>query len=460
MKSSSSLIIFFILIVDSCTSLNALHNKYCTSRRSRTTQIAAMEGAGNLEKQKIAVIGMAGGLAETVICSLLDKNIDVSALLDEAPYSPELTNKLKSTNKNVLYYCDYDKNTATANQNTMPIMNVLENRLVVMIDDRGVDSLVGSGAKDEVDKDVEKMMNKLISGLPRSISGFVCATKFTFASEGNKIGKLFGSKTASSYKTWCEQNNIPFINLQYGNLIGGIPGCDPLPLVGLPLKEPEVDQSYVLRGVIINDLKSNAYATTEKCTRQSLAESLLQSINNVGKDQKVLEALIVSIVGKSPSTTDWRQLFSRVTNSNNIDIVRIPFKDINKPALLLNWITEFWFPQALIDADAATILTGARPVRAVNIKGKEPNEQIVKIAWEDLKPDLTSVAVGHLQISLENVGSSDEDKRPSIVVKRMATGNLPGEMQLIDKLVEGVNKNVYKKQFCTPLESFSAVANK
>lgn len=422
--------------------------------------MAAMEANGNLDKQKIAVVGMAGGLAETVINSLLEKGIDVSALLDEAPYSPELTNKLKNSNKNVLYYCDFDKSTATTNQNSMPLTNLLENRLVVMIDDRGVDSLVGLGSKDEVDKDVEKMMNKFISVLPQSISGFVCATKFALASEENKIGKLFGSKTATSYKSWCEKNNIRFINLQYGSLIGSIPGCDPLPLVGLPLKEPEVDQSYVLRGVVINDLKSNAYAATEKCSRDSLAESLLQSISNVGKDQKVLEALIISIVGKSPSAVEWKQLFSRVTNSNNIDIVRIPFKDINKPTLLLNWISEFWFPQALIDADAATILTGARPVRAMNIKGKEPNEQIVKIAWEDLRPDLTSVAVGHLEISLENVGSKDEGKRPSIVVKRMATGNLPGELQLMDKLVEGVNKNVYKKQFCTPLESFSVVGNK
>ena len=35
----------------------------------------------------------------------------------------------------------------------------------------------------------------------------------------------------------------------------------------------------------------------------------------------------------------------------------------------------------------------------------------------------------------------------------MATGILPGEMQLMDKLLEGVNKNVYKKQFCVPLDS-------
>lgn len=30
------------------------------------------------------------------------------------------------------------------------------------------------------------------------------------------------------------------------------------------------------------------------------------------------------------------------------------------------------------------------------------------------------------------------------------TASLPGEMQLMDRLVEGVNKNVYKRLICEP----------
>ena len=42
-------------------------------------------------------------------------------------------------------------------------------------------------------------------------------------------------------------------------------------------------------------------------------------------------------------------------------------------------------PQALIDADAATILRGARPVRAVKVA----ETGAVQIKWEDLQSDLT-----------------------------------------------------------------------
>ncbi len=37
---------------------------------------------------------------------------------------------------------------------------------------------------------------------------------------------------------------------------------------------------------------------------------------------------------------------------------RIDFGAINKQDALTNWIADIWFPQALIEADAATILTG------------------------------------------------------------------------------------------------------
>ena len=70
-----------------------------------------------------------------------------------------------------------------------------------------------------------------------------------------------------------------------------------------------------------------------------------------------------------------------------MELIRIAFGAINKPAALTNWIGDIWFPQALIEADAATILTGARPVRAV--KNLETGN--VQIKWEDLQPDLVMV---------------------------------------------------------------------
>ena len=74
-------------------------------------------------------------------------------------------------------------------------------------------------------------------------------------------------------------------------------------------------------------------------------------------------------------------------------------------------------PQALIDADAATILRGARPVRAVKIA----ETGAVQIKWEDLQPDLTVKAAGGLEIRLQQ-GST-----PGLSVVRLSQGSLPGE---------------------------------
>lgn len=130
------------------------------------------------------------------------------------------------------------------------------------------------------------------------------------------------------------------------------------------------------------------------------------------------------------------------TAQSDVELIRINFGAINKPAALTNWIGDIWFPQALIEADAATILTGARPVRAV----KNAETGAVQIRWEDLQPDLTVKAAGGIEIRVLT-GES-----PAISVVRLSSGTLPGEMQLIDRLVEGVNKNVYKRQICSPVE--------
>ena len=102
----------------------------------------------------------------------------------------------------------------------------------------------------------------------------------------------------------------------------------------------------------------------------------------------------------------------------------------------------YYLLQALIEADAATILTGSRPVRAV----KNPETGSVQIKWEDLQSDLTVKAAGGLEIRVL------QGENPAISVVRLSEGSLPGEMQLIDRLVEGVNKNVYKRQICSPTE--------
>ena len=131
--------------------------------------------------------------------------------------------------------------------------------------------------------------------------------------------------------------------------------------------------------------------------------------------------------------------------------------------------------QALIEANAATILSGARPVRARKLPSPDPNRVDIHIAWEDLQPDLSVIfntvvvvvvapqlrsrhstycqhffpeqvkPVGTVEISVSS-------EPPRLRVRRLtAGGELPGEEQLLDRLEEGIYKNAFKKQFCAPL---------
>jgi hypothetical protein len=205
----------------------------------------------------------------------------------------------------------------------------------------------------------------------------------------------------------------------------------------LPLIEPELHPSYVLTSTVLTSATSNQYAATETCTRSSLGETAARLVARGDN----IEALVLSIAGKDLTDKEWSQQFSRVSAASNVELLRVDFKKILKPQILTNWLADTWFPQALIDADAATVLTGARPVRAV----KQPNGSSVKITWEDLQPDLTFKTAGSIEIRV------DQGASPSLSVVRLSDKPLPGEMQLMDKLVEGINKNIYKRQICSPL---------
>ena len=102
------------------------------------------------------------------------------------------------------------------------------------------------------------------------------------------------------------------------------------------------------------------------------------------------------------------------------------------------WISSTWFPNALIDANAATILSGARPVRAV-----EQEEGMIHLVWEDVQSDLSVKRAGHLVVTI-----TQEPAR--LTVCRSQVGYLPGEVELMDNLVENTQK-IYQKKFATAL---------
>ncbi len=407
------------------------------------------------EVSKVAIIGSAGGVCETVTSKLIDIGIPTKLLINRSPYSPVLRGKEDSRSSVLLG--DFEKNMAISNSQSVPINTFLENSIIIVSDDDGDENLVGP--RNNGESEAEKIMMKLLSILPKSIKSVICTSKVSSESD-NKLSLFFRSRPSEAYKKWCEQNNVPYLCLQYGQLIGGISGCEPTPFLGMPLLEPEIHPSYVLRSVVLSDSKTNKYASTEPCTRESLSEAIIQILQQnilTSLNQLSVETLIISIIGQPLKQAEWKQLFNRISNSNNIEISKIQFQEILKPQLLINWIADSWFPQALIEADAATILTGARPVRAIKTSSIENGKEslVVKILWEDLQPDLTVKPVGYLEISLsDKIVTDSTENYPSLNVKRIADKPLPGETQLTDKLIEGINKSVYKKQFCKPLESF------
>jgi len=280
----------------------------------------------------------------------------------------------------------------------------------------------------------------------------VCtASVASVAASGKGFGSLFGGKGAAAFRSVCENAGKPFSLVQYGKLIGGIPGAEPLAFVGLPLLEPELDQSYILKSVLASRPGENKYAASETLTRDSLAEMLAQLVarsDKKGVSERALDALVVSIAGPEPQQVDWDKIFNRLLTVGDVELLRIDFQSVPKQLQFVNWLADTWFPQALIDADAATVLSGSRPVRAV-----KTSPATVRIFWEDLQSDLTVRAVGSLEITVNSAPDSLEDASfvPSIRAVRVAAEPLPGESLLMDKLLEAINKSAYKKKFVVAL---------
>jgi len=68
-----------------------------------------------------------------------------------------------------------------------------------------------------------------------------------------------------------------------------------------------------------------------------------------------VDTLIISTEGPKPSEKEWNQLFARVASRGDAELLKIEFAQVLKPEALMNWIVDSWFPQALIEADAATV---------------------------------------------------------------------------------------------------------
>mmetsp|Transcript_10932 Transcript_10932/g.17812 ORF Transcript_10932/g.17812 Transcript_10932/m.17812 type:complete len:455 (+) Transcript_10932:88-1452(+) len=419
-----------------------------------------------LQMNGVAVIGLAGGIAETVACKLMQSGTPAVAILDRRPYSPTLISTVQGKD-NVVFYGETDEDIVDINTNRAfiaGIERILSDKVVIIADDDGDANLRTAISLDGKETTGETFASKIAQSLPASARAVVCAASVDAVRNGGGGGlgsALFGQRGPDAFRSFCEKNNKPFSLVQYGKLIGGVPGAEPLPFTGLPLIEPELDDSYVLNSILCSPTpEENQYAQTEVCTRDSLAEMVAQLVQRGSSGSKqaaglsALNCLITSIDGPVPTQSDWDKVFSRLQATGDVELLRIEFKSIPKLSPFVNWICDTWFPQALIDADAATILRGARPVRAT-----KTSPVTIRIAWEDIQPDLSVKPAGSLELTIQAGPDSAEPTAeemaafvPSLSVVRAASSPLPGEGQLMDRLTEAINKNAYKKKFVVALD--------
>lgn len=385
-----------------------------------------------LSDMPVAIVGCAGGAAETVACKLLGSSMRPTLLLDRTPLSPVLRAAMKES-RVAAYWGDVETGLESSDGSARPLDQILAGKRLIVLGDEGDDTVREEPPSKERSR-ASTLLNAVAKKLPTSVTGVICAID-SKADAMSGIGAIFGRKVSESFDDFCSRSSLPFSLLRYGQLTGGIPGNEPLPFLGLPALEPELHPSYTLRSVLITDLNSK-YSDSDLCTRDSLAEACVRLLQ-----QKPVQGRLLSIAGDVPTDKDWNLLFSRLNADSDVEILRIEFGNVLKPQAMLNWLVDSWFPQALVDADAATILAGARPVRAI-----KTGDQSFRIVWEDMAPDLTVKNIGGVEISLESANA------PALVAKRLSGGSLPGEMQLMDRLIEGINKVAYKKQFCSPLQ--------
>lgn len=227
--------------------------------------------------EDVAVIGVAGGTAETVCYRLLQEGNRVTAILDRPPLSPLLqaATKEQASAFKVVY----------GSMDSHPMASLLASKVVVVIGDEGDDELRGNveddikvlgGDKKNVDRQVAaKMLDKTITLLPPSIKSLVCVA--SAASTSGKVSTLdlqnplaglmraggMAQDGLSKYAAWCASNQRPFSSLRYGQLTGGVAGAEPLPFMGLPAVDVELHPSYTLRSVLLTSLEKNQYADTE-----------------------------------------------------------------------------------------------------------------------------------------------------------------------------------------------------
>lgn len=404
------------------------HNSHSLNLKQFPKRLAPINSGNSLPvSDEIVIIGQAGGIAEELIIRLNQQGKKIIGVFPREPYTKQILKE------NRIIFNDFDKGV-----DSLPLASLAAGKTIVLCNDDGDSDLLKSSGITISPADKSKsitMIENVSKALPTNVKSIILASSAKLDTQVVGIFNKVPVSTASTLRQWSEKNGVPFSLLRYGYLIGGIRSFETTPFLGLPLLEPELHPSYILRSATLNNVEYSKYANEEICTRSTCVDGILQILQR----KTAIETFITSTEGKPLEESDWDQLFARISTSNNSEMLRIQFSKLNRIDLFLNWLVDSWFPTALIESDSATILTGPRPVRMI-----KTSSNTVEIIWEDIQPDLSIKNIGSLEINLL-------EEANCLSVRRKANSFLANENQLIDKLVEGVNKNVYKKGFATAL---------
>lgn len=226
-------------------------------------------------------------------------------------------------------------------------------------------------------------------------------------------------------------------------------------------------------------------------------EFLPITLNNDGSttSPSPLKASITSIEGNPLTTKDYSRLFQRLrsftarapSDGNKAEVLSFDFKQILRLPQFMAWLEDTWYFNALLEVKASTIGIGPRPTRLRIV-----NNSTMQLDWVDISPkDLEIYTIGALTFDfilnnksptevVEGEEVNTESKRrkkrggrsastsipDQLVISRVrfatpasqnndkedTSNELTAETLLLERLIEGINKNAYKKMFCLPLD--------
>jgi len=294
--------------------------------------------------------------------------------------------------------------------------------------------------------DPSALLTSVVEAAPSSVKTIVLVKP---AEKELPKGGIFGSKTP--LQALEEKTGVQKVVVTHGSLFGPLPGKEPYPFLTGPKAVPVIDESYRKKGVLLSS--SDVLAIDGQTLRSSLGEAVLKFLEGTSPESSRDQAYfsIISVEDTSePSQEAWEKEFSRLDSSKGVQVYSTEFGEIQNYDSLMRWILQKWTPNTLKNlAVVERVRSGARPVNFLE------TESGVSIIWETVDKDLKVVKAGKLEININKAN-------PSLTVSRVdgsgapLTSILPGEEEIVQNLIEGLNTVAYPRGFVVKPENVSA----